>query len=252
MKRFQQNILVILLVFVFLTQGSFNYSQHSRVAPDKPKYEYINRDKKSSGKSEADYYRINRKNTVNYFKIDGSGTSLWNGKHWIPDNFPLKVYIWECESKNYKDVFRDYIDYALKVWQQADPRIKYSFVNTPTKADIIIHFEENLMDKYDINFLGLTDYELGPDRRIQISNVEISLLKYGDELLTDGEIKATIVHEMGHALGLGHSNNSADLMYPYIDPESSSKMNYDELSKGDKEAVRSVIDLAYKYKYTWK
>lgn len=247
MNRIRIDILVVLLTFVFL-QGSFYYPQGSRVVPGKPSYEYINSNR-PTGKSESDYYRINRKNTVNYFKTYEAGT-LWNGKHWIPDNFPLKIFVCECSSENYKDVFRDYIDYALKVWQQADPRIEYGFVNSPGNADIIIRFEDNLMKKYDINFLGLTDYELGPDRQIQMSTVEISLLKYDDKLLSDGEIKATIVHEMGHALGLGHSNNSVDLMYPYIDPESSSKMDYDELSGGDIEAIRSVIDLAYKY--TWK
>ena len=41
-------------------------------------------------------------------------------------------------------------------------------------------------------------------------------------------------------------------MYPYIDPGHSDEMNYDELSRGDKEAVQDVIDLGNSEFYVWK
>jgi predicted Zn-dependent protease len=244
---------VILLVIVIISQSCLSYSQEkkSRISPDKPKSDYIYNEKESPGKSESEVYRLDKPTTKNYFKIDNSGMPLWNGKHWIPDDFPLRVFVRESSSDKFNKIYKDYIDYGFKVWQQADSRIKYLFVTSSDRADIIIIFEENLMNKYEENFLGLTDYELGPDRQIEVSTVEISLLKYNDEKLSDGEIKATIIHEIGHALGLGHSNNSSDLMYPYIDPESSSDMNYNELSSGDTEAIRSVIDLSYQVRYTW-
>ncbi|MFI5237578.1 MAG: matrixin family metalloprotease, partial [Ignavibacteriales bacterium] len=62
---------------------------------------------------------------------------------------------------------------------------------------------------------------------------------------------ATIIHELGHVFGLGHSDSESDIMYPYISPDHSSKMTYDELSRGDKEAVQDVIDLGND-QYVWK
>jgi predicted Zn-dependent protease len=244
---------VFFIVIILLAQNLLIYPQEktSRISPERPNSDHKNNIKESPGKIKNEIYRAYQRNTKNYFKIDNSGMSLWNGKHWVPDNFPLRIYVEESKSDQYSTIYKDYIEYGFKIWQQADSRIKYHYVNSPDRADIIIIFEENLMDKYEENFLGLTDYELGPDRQIEVSTVEISLLKYNDEKLSDGEIKATIIHEIGHALGLGHSSNSADLMYPYIDPDSSSELNYDELSTGDTEAIRSVIDLSYQVKYTW-
>lgn len=187
----------------------------------------------------------------NYFHIDKSGNTLWDGKHWDLDEYPLKVYVKESSSRYYKSDYKDYVDYAFSVWQKADDRIKYTFTNNSRDADVEFVFVENLGKKYEENYLGLTEYETNRDNEIEYSKVQISLLKFGKETISAGEIKATIVHELGHAFGLGHSKSENDIMYPYISSDHSSKMTYDELSRGDKEAIKDVIDLG-KDQYVWR
>jgi Matrixin len=231
-------------------------SKPSNLTRQKSKDFTINR-KESVNKSNQrnkKYYSTKRENSKiinseNYFHIDKSGNSLWDGKHWNLDEFPVIVYVKESSSKYYKSGYKDYVDYAFRVWQKADNRIKYTFTNNSRDADIQFVFVENLGKKYEENYLGLTDYEVNRENEIEQSKIQISLLKLGSEAVSAGEIKATIVHELGHAFGLGHSESETDIMYPYISTDHSYKMTYDELSRGDKEAIKHAIDLGDEEKY---
>jgi predicted Zn-dependent protease len=214
------------------------------------------RPRNERNKDQNDYadkrnYRDNEE-SENYFHIDKSGNTLWDGKHWNPDEFPLKVYVEESSSRHYKSTYKDYVSYAFNVWQKADSRVQYTFTNNSRNADIELIFVENLGKKYDENYLGLTEYDMNRNNEIEYSKIQISLLKLGNKKVSDGEIKATIIHELGHAFGLGHSENEGDIMYPFIDPDHSPDKTYDELSRGDKEAVQDVIDLGNYEQYVWK
>jgi len=210
----------------------------------------IRRNNKRDNENRRDNRIITK--SENYFHIDKSGKTLWDGKHWDLDGYPLKVYVKESSSRYYKSSYKEYVSYAFSVWQKADDRIKYIFTNNSRDADVEFVFVENLGKKYEENYLGLTEYDTNRDNEIEYSKVQISLLKFGKETISAGEIKATIVHELGHAFGLGHSNSETDIMYPYISSDHSPKMNYDELSRGDKEAIEDVIDLGNDDKYVWK
>jgi hypothetical protein len=203
-------------------------------------------------RKEKKYLNYNNKSSENYFRIDNSEKSLWDGKHWEESNFPLNIYVKESSSRYYKSVYKDYVKYAMDVWRKADDRIQYKFTNSLNDADIALIFVENLGDEYEEDYLGLTEYETNIEKQIEFSKIQISLIKNGNEKISAGELKATIVHEFGHALGLGHSENKKDLMYPYISPEHSAEMNYEELSKGDKMAIKDVISLGIEDNYVWK
>lgn len=278
MKRFNHNItIVFLLVLCGLILVDSTFAQKRSYENKKSKRYYSNTYHKSSSlkgsatrNNYTDYHnntirkidsdtkreiKLSRKeneSSVNYFRIDRSGNSLWDGKHWEESRFPLNIYVKESSSRFYKSTYKNYIKYAMDVWRKADDRIQYNFVKSINDADIAVVFVENLGDEYEEDYLGLTDYETDRNKQIEFSKIQISLIKNGDEKIPAGEIKATIIHELGHAFGLGHSKNDKDLMYPYISPEHTSEMNYSELSNGDKLAIKDVIDLCFDEEYVLK
>ncbi len=220
-----------------------NYSSRKSVEPD---LSYSDNNTKNRHNNTSE---IKNLYSENYFRIDKRGNTLWDGKHWEESRFPLNIYVKGSDSRYFKSSYTEYVKYALDVWRKADDRIVYNFVDSKNHADISVIFVENLGDEYEENYLGLTDYDTDENKLIDYSKIQISLLKNGNEKVSAGELKATIIHEFGHALGLGHSKNEKDLMYPYISSDHTPDMNYDELSIGDKLAIKTLLDLSYNKKY---
>jgi len=153
----------------------------------------------------------------------------------------------------YNDVKTEEIDIAMQeAWKAFHVYRKCTLQQRANFMRAIAKEIENLGDEYEEDYLGLTDYETDRNKQIEFSKIQISLIKNGNERISAGEIKATIIHELGHAFGLGHSKNENDLMYPYISPDHNSEMNFDELSKGDKLAIEDLLDLSYDEEYVLK
>ncbi len=169
---------------------------------------------------------------------------------WDLSSFPLKISI-QKKVKGLPDYFETEIIRALNQWRESTRFVKYNIVDNTENANIIIEIVP--MPKDVCNQAGC-HYAVGVTTPM-ITNKGIlhkmTITLYDKDPLgtyfTDKELYNTVLHEMGHALGImGHSYNSNDLMY-MADENSSSLFNqyrsgFQYLSQAD----LNTINLLYR------
>jgi hypothetical protein len=146
---------------------------------------------------------------------------------------PLRVYV-ETNSPLYKSCYQDLVKESFEAWSKAlDGRLTYIFVTKRSNADLTIDWKTRFPDQY---VAGMTDY--GPG----FAKVEMRT-----EGVPIKELKANIMHEIGHGLGIaGHSPYNGDIMQGFRKWHRNDPKYDPTLSAHDVQAIRRL------YSDTWQ
>ena len=136
---------------------------------------------------------------------------------WNPKTFPLNVYISSKGNSYYPDYYSTEVIKAFGQWTASSGFIGFKFVDKPSAAQIILNYEpspstscENSACKYVVAHT---------DPVIKSGILKSMVITVYDKdangsFFSDKELYSTVLHEIGHALGImGHSFSTDDLMY---------------------------------------
>ena len=124
----------------------------------------------------------------------------------------LKVYIPP------KDMLTTPMTHAFQEWQRkTQNNFTFEFVNTKSTANIEVIFLDSgiakmcgeralgcAVPRYKISYMG---------SRIINSKIFVSRRSFNNTVMINTEIYTIMLHEIGHSLGLGHSENKTSIMF---------------------------------------
>ena len=167
--------------------------------------------------------------------------------HWDTNKFPLTVSIVENKNVSVPPYYKTEILKAFSQWQTATNFITFATTDNPNSANITNPPKVSCNEKECKYVVGFTTPEFKGEMLHKMNIVLYSQDPNGN-FFSDKELYNTILHEIGHALGImGHSYSTEDLMYMSTDSTASFyapyRSSFQYLSSQDINTIRLLYKL---------
>jgi tetratricopeptide (TPR) repeat protein len=145
-----------------------------------------------------------------------------NLRRWNSNMLPLRVCIQTGTNiQGFDPAFENVLRESFNDWTiLSDGRIQFALVNDPNQAQVVCRWTADKSELGGSTELGVTHSTWLANGNI--THADMILLTIFDHAPHQQDVykraKAVYLHEIGHALGLGHSQEPWDIMYPLIAP----------------------------------
>ena len=123
---------------------------------------------------------------------------------------PVRVYLAPSRVANYQPSFLDAVRAAFRRWEESDVAVRFDLSADSDNAEVSLRWRL----QFEIDRTGQTDLTWDGEGNHHSGVVTLATFNQIGQPMTAEEIRIVAMHEVGHLLGLDHSPDSTDLMYP--------------------------------------
>jgi len=124
---------------------------------------------------------------------------------------PLRVYFEPATAPGYTAAMGRVVRDAFPRWRRVGGiPVRFEFVRTRGDVDVVVRF----IKSFDVRRAGQADLVWRSDGHLQKGTLTLATHSHLGRPFTVDAVGTVALHEIGHLLGLGHSDRERDVMYP--------------------------------------
>lgn len=137
-------------------------------------------------------------------------------RRWKRSSFPLRVAIWsDPELKDLKEPFQQAVLSAFNAWSKASGELQFKIVDSQKDADIVCKLVQVVRGSKYVALGQKAGETLWQWDDTKLDTVKFTRIEvFWDKKWDLEKLRACVLHEAGHSLGLEHSSNPHDIMFP--------------------------------------